>query len=121
MKHVCTLAACLVALATVPASAQVLRESSGQRRADLDRKELAPFSFGWSSLTDWANGDALSSAATDGNVVLIMTWANWNPASTRLLPMVERLWTENQAKGLVVVGVHHDEGWEGAAEAELIR
>jgi peroxiredoxin len=117
MKSAHIVAAGLLALAAAaPTSAQVLRESSGQRRADLDRRELTPFSFGWSSLTDWANGEALSAATTDGNVVLIFTWANWNPASTRVVPTVERLWTENQGKGLVVVGVHHDEGWEGAAE-----
>lgn len=113
--------ACLIALASVsPVLGQnaPLRESTGQRLAELEKMELLPFpAANWALLSDWANGDALTPAATDGNVVLIVTWANWNPASTKILPMVQRLAADNEAKGLVVVGVHHNDGWEGAADA----
>jgi thiol-disulfide isomerase/thioredoxin len=95
-----------------------LREGAGQRLAELDKMELTAFpASNWSLLSDWANGDALTPAATDGNVVLIVTWANWNAASTRVFPVVQRLASENESKGLVVVGVHHNDGWEGATDA----
>lgn len=120
MKFSRVLPACLVAMAiALPAFGQTapLRESTGQRLADLDKMELTPFpAANWALLTDWANGDALSPATTDGNVVLIVTWANWNAGSTKVLPIVQRLASENESKGLVVVGVHHNDGWEGAAD-----
>jgi thiol-disulfide isomerase/thioredoxin len=121
MNRARVVAAGLVTLAlAIPALGQdaPLRESTGRRLADLDKMELTAFpAANWALLSDWANGEALSPGATDGNVVLIVTWANWNPASTKVLPMVQRLASDNEAKGLVVVGVHHADGWEGAADA----
>jgi thiol-disulfide isomerase/thioredoxin len=112
---------CLIALAgAVPALGQatILRESTGQRLADLDRMELTAFpAANWSLLSQWANGEALDSAATDGNVVLIFTWSNWNPGTIRGLPMIQRLAADNEGKGLIVVGAHHKDGWEGAVDA----
>lgn len=95
----------------------ILREATGDRAAALAEMERQPFDAKlWSSLEGWTNGDALDAAATEGKVVLIATWASWNPASTRVLPMLQNLQTLHETDGLIVVGVHHQQGWEKGNE-----
>lgn len=112
---------CVVSLAgVVPALGQavILRESTGQRLADLEKMELTAFpASNWSLLSDWANGSPLDAATTDGNVVLVFTWASWNPAASSKLAMIQKLAADNESKGLIVVGAHRNDGWEGAADA----
>lgn len=96
----------------------ILREAVGDRAAELAKMELKPFDAKlWSTLSDWTNGQALDASATTGKVVLIATWASWNPAATRAIPMIQELKDEYADKGLIVVGVHHQTGWDKAADA----
>ena len=114
-----TLAA-LLALAGHAAAQQdvtILREATGDRATTLRGMELQPFdSTLWSMLDSWTNGDALDAAATEGKVVVIATWATWNQASTRVIPMLQSLKTKHEADGLLVVGVHHEQGWDKAEQ-----
>ena len=105
------------ALAAAPAvSAQVIREGTGERRDRLNAMELKPFDAGlWSNLSSWSNGPALDAAATDGKVVVIYTFSSFLPQSIRPLVVLDRLQKRHADEGLVVVGVHHPEGWDGAA------
>lgn len=97
--------------------AQVLREAVGGRAAELSEMELRAFDSSlWSALTEWTNGSALDGGATDGKVVLIATWASWNPASTRMLGVMQSLHDKYGGEGLLVVGAHHPQGWEKAVE-----
>lgn len=96
----------------------VRREGSGERRKSLDAMELRPFpSDLWASLSGWTQGAALTEADTAGSVVVIVTWADWYPASMRALATTQQVASRHADKGLVVVGVHHPEGWEGAPKA----
>ncbi|MBK7403477.1 MAG: TlpA family protein disulfide reductase [Phycisphaerales bacterium] len=96
---------------------EVLRESVGTRAIELGQMELKPFDTkAWSTLEDWTNGSALDSSATDGKVVLIATLASWNPASTRVISSLQSLKTKYGDQGLIVVGVHHAQGWDAAPE-----
>lgn len=96
----------------------VVRNSTGQRRVDLDKMELTRFpAEAWTKLTAWANGDALTSASMDGKPVLIMTWASWHPSSLKTIPIAQNMATKFGTQGLIVVGVHQAQGWDGAAEA----
>jgi len=110
------------ALFSVPASGQdgVIRESTGDRLGRLTNMELAPFDgANWNLLSSWTNGDALTSETTNGKVVVVMTWAGWNPVASRVLPMVKRLHDNYESEGLIIVGVHHAAGWdEGLKAAE---
>lgn len=104
---------------TVPALAQqdadIAREAVGDRAAELVKMELEAFDgAAWSSLTDWTNGKPLDASATGGKVVLIATWASWNPAASRILPMLQSLHKAHAEDGLLVVGVHHPTGWDKA-------
>lgn len=97
--------------------ANILREATGNRATALTEMELQPFDAKlWSSLDSWTNGDPLDAAATEGKVVLIAMWASWNPASTRVLPMLQNLKSNLEADGLVIVGVHHKDGWDQAEQ-----
>lgn len=99
----------------VAQDADILRESIGARAAELAEMELQPFDQTlWSSLSSWTNGHALDTAATDGNVVLVATWASWNPASTRAISTMQRLHEQYADAGLLVVGVHHAQGFDKA-------
>lgn len=96
---------------------QILRESVGTRAAELAKMELQPFDpTAWSMLESWTNGSALDGAATDGKVVLIATLASWNPASVRVVSSLQTLKAKYGDQGLIVVGVHHAQGWDAAAD-----
>jgi AhpC/TSA family protein len=118
------LAAALIALAcAAPAlHADILRESTGAHRAQLDKMELQAFpADAWSKLTAWTGGDALTAGATDGKPVLIMTWASWHPASLKSLGLAQKMADKFGPQGLIVVGVHNTQGWAEAAETAKTR
>ncbi|MFM9994618.1 MAG: TlpA family protein disulfide reductase [Phycisphaerales bacterium] len=98
--------------------ADVTREGTGPRRAALDSMELTPFDGGlWSKLSAWS-GDAVDASKTNGQVVLICTWSSWyQPSIKQGLPIAQKLAARFGDKGLVVVGVHHAEGWPEAQAA----
>jgi len=107
----------LAGQAVAQQDATILREATGSRAATLGEMELKPFDSAlWSSLSSWTNGEALDAAATEGKVVVIATWATWNQASTRVIPMLQSLKTKHEADGLLVVGVHHAQGWDKAEQ-----
>lgn len=111
---VAALSACL-GLSSL-AAADIVRESTGQLRAEHDRLELTKFpAENWGKLAAWTNGDALTPAATDGKPILIMTWASWHPASLKALPSVQALAAKYAAQGLIVVGIHDKTGWNEAS------
>lgn len=99
----------------VAQSDTIARESVGERLAELRAMELKPFDAGlWSGLKDW-RGEPLTVESTAGKVVLIATWASWNPVAMRAVPQLQKLHEQHAAQGLIVVGVHHPRGFEGAA------
>lgn len=109
-------AACVFGMS---ATADVIREGAGTRRAELDAMELKPFPVdAWGTLSDWTGGAALNGAATSGRPVLICTWASWYPKSlTEGLGTAQRMADRFGGDGLVVVGIHHPQGWDEAAAA----
>lgn len=94
------------------------REATGSRLAALTEMELRPFpAEAWSHLSAWS-GEPITPAAIEGKVVLIVTWSSWYPPSIREgLMLAQRLHERLAQRGLVVVGVHHPKGYEGAAAA----
>lgn len=118
MKRALSLLALSVAfLSPALAGPDITRESVGQRRAALDKMELQAFPAAvWESQASWVNGDPLKSADLDGKPALIVNWASWNNASVRALSLAQRMADKFGDQGLVVVGIHHPQGWESAAE-----
>ncbi len=110
-----TLAAtALIAHAAVGQTDEIGRESVGARLTQMSAMELTPFDASlWSALSDW-HGTALDAENTAGQVVLIATWASWNPTSQRVLPTLQRLYEQHKDDGLIVVGVHHPKGYDNA-------
>jgi cytochrome c-type biogenesis protein len=53
-------------------------------------------------------GDSVSTAAFEGNVVLVNVWATWCIPCREEMPALERLQSERAADGLRVVGVNID-------------
>lgn len=99
--------------------ADVVREGTGARRSSLNAMELKPFPAEiWSKLSDWAGGKALASSDTSGQVVLICTWSGWYPPSARALSVAKRLAETHAKDGLVVVAVHHPDGWKDAEKPQ---
>jgi thiol-disulfide isomerase/thioredoxin len=99
--------------ATVNTDDGVLRKAVGERAERLRKMELTPFAAeNWSKLGEWSSGTALGPADIDGKVLLIGSWASWNSTSTRVLPLMDNLAKEHASSGLVVMGLHHDRGWD---------
>jgi len=103
-------------------SDQIVREGSGEHREAQDAMELTSFDRSMlEGLTDWV-GDPVTADDIDGKPVLILTWASWHTGSTasaRAAQLMERFFAD---QGLVVIGVHADEGYETAAStAERLR
>ncbi|NUQ67584.1 MAG: hypothetical protein HUU18_04805 [Phycisphaerales bacterium] len=117
-----SLAVVLVVLGGSLASAQhqadpsIVREGEGPRRGQLNKMELAPFpADAWSLLSDWKHGAA---PAADGKVVLICTYADWYPSAKRGFALAQRLAQTKAKDGLIVVAVHHKDGWDAAAKGD---
>jgi len=116
MMHVGWIVAGAIAMSGTVLADDVVREGSGDRRAALDRMELEPMPASWDDLSSWSGGEVTRSS-TAGKPVLIVSWASWYPKSVRALSTAQRLADEYGDRGLVVVGVHHKDGFEGADAA----
>jgi hypothetical protein len=128
MTRTCLILAAGLALASPsftqaqPAAPVVNRDSTGARRAELDKMELKDFpADAWAKLTGWTNpsGEAaepVSASTYDGRPVLIFTWASWHPASQRALASAQQLADKYSAQGLLVVGIHHPTGFDKSAD-----
>jgi thiol-disulfide isomerase/thioredoxin len=113
------LSATIVALAACSGLAQsenVIREGSGERRAALDAMELQPFNkSSLGLLVDWI-GQPVEADDIDGKPVLILTWASWHTGSTAAARAAEVMAKSYADQGLVVIGVHSDDGFDTAAQ-----
>lgn len=121
MKRIPIALAALFAATSVASAAfstiDPVREGSGDRRATLDAMELKAFpTSAWGTLSDWTGGEGLDTAQTDGKVVVVFTWAAWNPHSKGALRTAQRLVKRNSADDLIVVGVHDARRWDDAAK-----
>lgn len=118
MKRIGRLVACVALFGAglgAGASPEVLREGTGERREKLDRMELVEFDHSlWGKLTDWTGGEPFNGVNTEGKVVLIYTWTGFLPTAVRPMSIVTRLVDRFGEDGLLVVGVHGDEGWADA-------
>ena len=108
-----------VVAACVPAVAQpdagIRFRGVGATRAALDAMQLKPFDQAlWAELSDWA-GEPVKADATEGKVVLIVTWAGWHRTSHPAVKAAEALYEKHKDQGLIVVGVHNPRGFENAA------
>ncbi|MBL9031941.1 MAG: TlpA family protein disulfide reductase [Phycisphaerae bacterium] len=112
------IAAVVVASLAGFAMADIVRESTGARRATLDAMELRNLPpEAWPSLTAWANGSAPTAEELDGKPVLLVMWASWHPASLKALPLAQKMADKFAGQGLIVVGAHHPQGFEDAVKA----
>lgn len=103
--------------AVAQVDAEVLRESAGARRDALTRMELKPLDPAvWNSLDEWTNGDPVTAADTQGKVVVFYTWSSFLSNSLRPMSALSRLASQH-ADDLIVIGVHHQSGWDEAAQA----
>lgn len=99
----------------------VLREGEGARRAQLNQSELKPFpDSAWSTLSAWKDGKALSPADIAGKPVLIMTWSSWHPSGAKAIAAARRVEQSHAKDGLILVVVHHPEGFADAS-AEMAK
>lgn len=93
----------------------------GMARQSLDALQLKPFDQSlWANLSDWS-GEPVKSDATEGKVVLIVTWASWHKVSHPAVRTAEAIYEKYKGQGLVAVGVHNPRGFEnaGAVAREL--
>ena len=117
------LAAGLIALCGSVSSGgdQIAREGSGDRRAELDKMELVAFpSALFAEMSDWRNTDGIDAADAEGKVVVLVMWANWYKTSLRALPTAQKV-SDKFGDEVLVIGVHHQEGYDGVDDAIATR
>ena len=103
--------------ASAQGSEGIIREGSGSRRDALNALELKPFpSDLWTGVTSWVNGEPITSGETSGKPVILVTWQSWYDPSIRALVAAQRVADQFASDGLIVVGIHDGQEWEGAAE-----
>ncbi|MBX3384812.1 MAG: hypothetical protein KF864_15045 [Phycisphaeraceae bacterium] len=112
------LALAAATLSASPASAQPAdsfkREGEGQRRVQLNDMERKPFDQAlWSKVSGWST-TAPTPGDLSGKVVVVCLWADWYAPSRRVITQSLRLAERFANDGVVVVFVHHSEGWDGA-------
>lgn len=76
--------------------------SGDQATATSDLPEL------WGQLFDTPAGDKLAMQSLRGKPLLINFWATWCPPCVDELPLLERFYSENKAKGAQIVGLAAD-------------
>lgn len=108
----------ILALATTAmAGPEIKLEGAPEVRAKLDAVSFKPLDAGiWAGLSQWQGGDALSADGMKDKVVLLVTWSSWYKTSFAALATAQTLNAKFADKGLIVVGVHHKEGWSNAAD-----
>lgn len=104
------------------AGPEIRLEGTGEARAALDAISFKPFDTSLlGKLSEWTGGDPLTSESIAGKVVLLVTWSSWYKTSFEALRTAQSLHARHAADGLIVVGVHHKEGWGRAAEVARSR
>lgn len=90
-------------------------EGSGSRREQLDRMQLKPFETKlFAGLADWS-GTPVTPEEARGKVVVLVFYAGWHKPSRSAVAEAQKLASEFAGKGLVVVGIHNERGFEHAA------
>jgi thiol-disulfide isomerase/thioredoxin len=101
---------------SLSAADDIIREGTGDHRAQLNRMELSPFpADAWAKLSNWTNG-SFAPAALSGKVVLIVNWTDYIPASKRAIALAKRLSDKYGKEGLVVVAAHGVQEWSKATK-----
>lgn len=98
------------------AAQDVRNEGAGDRRAALDAMVFKPAPIEQVLAQGEWIGSAPTAADLSGKVVLVLTWSEWYKPSHAAAMLGQRLHDKHVSDGLVVIGVHDKEGWEGASD-----
>lgn len=95
----------------------VEREGDEDHRQVLHEMETKPFATElFSGLDAWSRGEALDASAIENKVVLVGLVSADDPQSMLILSTLARYERQNSDKGLVVLAVHPELGWESMTE-----
>ncbi len=95
----------------------VAREGNAEHVEALRAIETQAFDLDlFAGLDGWTLGEALDSEAIDGKVVLIGVVAIDDPQSMMTLSSLARYQRKSGDKGLVVLAVHPEQGWDAIGE-----
>lgn len=90
-------------------------QGRGVRRDALNAMTYKPFDAAlWGKLADYKGGSAVDEAAVKGKPVLLVAWASWFKPSHAALVEAQKLAASNP--DLVIVGMHHNRGYDKAQE-----
>lgn len=92
---------------TLIAAATPQADSSGAAGAPAAKTQAVPEDVPDIRMPD-LNGTERSLRAYLGHPLIINFWATWCAPCRREMPLLQQLWTQNQAKGLNVVGIAVD-------------
>lgn len=106
----------LSAAGLVHAGPEIKLEGRGDVRQRLDAMSYKPFDAALlDKLSEW-QGSPLTPDTMKDKVVVFVTWSSWYKTSHAALQQAQRLHERLADKGLIVIGVHHQHGFEKASE-----
>jgi cytochrome c biogenesis protein CcmG, thiol:disulfide interchange protein DsbE len=93
------------------------REGDGEHRKAISEIEFLPFDTELlGGLDGWTLGQPLDAQAIEGKVVLIGFVSADEPKSMTILSTLARYQRQNADKGLIVLAVHPDSGWDAMSK-----
>src|SRR5690606_23548980 len=107
----------ILAAAMAVAPDDVRREGDVKHRQSVAALELKAMpEEAIAALGSWTNGAAPDAEALASGPVLYVTWASWYEPSHGGVALAQKLHDRFAAEGLLVIGVHHPNGYEGAGQ-----
>ncbi len=107
----------VTSLLTIGMGPGIEREGDAAHLAALKEIETNPFQMDlFAGLDSWTLGKTLDSEAIKDKVVLVGVVAVDDPQSMMTLSTLARYQRQNSDKGLVVLAVHPEQGWETLSE-----
>lgn len=96
------------ALAALGGAGLAASRMQGGTKEGGSTKESAPQNF-WNMHLEGPAGEAVNMAALRGRPLLLNFWATWCPPCVEELPLLNRFYGENRAKGWQVLGLAIDQ------------
>ncbi len=120
-KAITAAGACLVACGLMAMGPTILREDGNEHRESLDQLEASMMPIeAIASLTDWSQDDPMTAESIKGKVVLITTITGDDSQSQMTISMLTRMNRKLAEKGLVVLAVHPEDGWDAMMADAMI-
>jgi len=91
---------------------EIRREGSGDRRTQLNLRELAPFDFKSFEALSEVTGTLPTAESSAGKPIVVLTYSSWTPTSKDAVTRIAAAVAKYSQAGIIVVAAHADKRFE---------